>query len=63
MMTKNEQMALEALQMAYFDVCDLLNGNSYTQLGYDNKKEFLEILRDRLSETEDRLFPVIEEVA
>lgn len=62
-MTKNEQMALEALQMAYFDVCDLLNGNSYTQLGYDNKKEFLEILRDRLSETEDRLFPVIEEVA
>jgi len=60
-MTKNEQMALEALQMAYFDICDILNGNSYTELGYDNKKDCLETIRDKLAEVENRLFPITEE--
>jgi hypothetical protein len=60
-MTKNEQKALEAIQLSYFDICDLLNGNSYTELGYDNKKDFLLILRDRMAEIEERLFPVMEE--
>lgn len=55
-MTNNEAKALEALQLSYFDICDLLNGNSYTQLGYDDKKDFLLILRDRLAEVEERLF-------
>lgn len=62
-MTKNEQMALEALQMAYFDICDLLYGSTYQDLGYKNKKEFLTTIRDRLAETEDRLFPITEEAA
>ena len=62
-MTKNEQMALEALQMVYFDVCDLLYGNTYKDLGYKNNKEFLETIRDRLAETENRLFPITKEAA
>ena len=59
-MTKNEQMALEALQMAYFDICDLSYGITYRELGYDNKKECLETIRDKLAEVEDRLFPMNE---
>jgi len=60
-MTNNEQKALEAIQMVYFDICDLLYGNTYKDLGYDNKKDFLETARDKLAEAEDRLFPVTEE--
>jgi hypothetical protein len=58
MMTNNEEKALEALQIAYFDICDLLYGNTYRDLNYANKKEFLEATRDRLAEVENRLFPV-----
>ena len=61
-MTNNEAKALEAIQLSYFDICDLLNGNTYTELGYDNRKDFLLILRDRLAEIEARLFPVQEAV-
>ena len=60
-MTNNEKKALEAIQLSYFDICDILNGNSYTELGYDNKKDFLLILRDRLTEIENRLFPQLKE--
>lgn len=55
-MTNNEAKALEALQMAYFDICDLLNGSSYQELGYDNRKDCLAALRDKLAEVESRLF-------
>ena len=60
-MTNNEAKALEAIQLSYFDICDLLNGNSYTELGYDNRQDFLLIMRDRLAEVENRLFPMTEE--
>ena len=60
-MTNNEKKALEAIQLSYFDICDILNGNSYAELGYDNKKDFLLILRDRLTEIENRLFSQAEE--
>jgi hypothetical protein len=55
-MTYDERKALEAIQLSYFDICDLLNGNTYTELGYDNRKDFLLILRDRMAEVEHRLF-------
>jgi hypothetical protein len=58
MMTNNEEKALEALHIVYFDICDLLYGNTYRGLNYDSKKEFLEATRDRLAEVENRLFPV-----
>jgi hypothetical protein len=61
-MTNNEKKALEAIQLSYFDICDLLNGNNtYKSLGYDNRTDFLLILRDRLAEIENRLFPQVEE--
>jgi len=62
-MNKNQEKALEAIQLSYFDICDLLNGNTYTELGYDNKNDFLLIIRDRLAEIENRLFPQTEEQA
>lgn len=55
-MTNNEQKALEAIQIMFFDVCDLLNGDSYNALGYDNKKDFLNAMRNKLEEVEHRLF-------
>ena len=57
MMTNNEHKALVLMQQVYFDMCDVLNGNTYRDLDYENKKEFFEIQRDRLSEAEGRLFP------
>lgn len=30
----------ELVQEVYFDLVDLLNQNSYKDLGYDNKKDF-----------------------
>ncbi len=53
----SDKKALELIQQSYFDLCDLLAGNSYADIGYDSRKEFLEILRDRLAEAEERLFP------
>jgi|APCry1669189034_1035192.scaffolds.fasta_scaffold53232_2 hypothetical protein len=32
---------LTLVQEVYFDLCDVLNGNSYTELGYENRKHFL----------------------
>lgn len=56
-MTNNEQKALVLIQQSYFDVCDVLSGSSFKELGYDNKQEFLEELKARLAEVEERLFP------
>jgi hypothetical protein len=33
--------ALTLAQEVYFDLVDSMNGNTYTELGYDNKKDFL----------------------
>ena len=61
-MTKNESYALEAIQTIYFDICDMLNGSTYIELGYDNKRDFLLNTQAKLTEIENRLFPVTEEV-
>jgi hypothetical protein len=41
-------MALTSVQEIYFDLCDLLNGNSYTSLGYDNRTDCFTTMRDKL---------------
>ena len=49
------ERAKEKIQQVYFDVCDLLNGNSYKQIGYDNQKDFLLVIRDHLAQAETYL--------
>jgi hypothetical protein len=46
------ERAVEKVQQVYFDVCDLLNGNSYKQIGYDNQQDFLLVVRDHLMQAE-----------
>ncbi len=62
-MTKNEQKSLELVQQVYFDLCDIINGNTYKSLGYDTKLHFLIEQRNRLAEIENRLFPQESEAA
>jgi hypothetical protein len=40
------------VQEVYFDLCDVINGNSYTDLGYDNKLDFMLSQRDKMSRIE-----------
>lgn len=49
------ERAIEKIQQVYFDVCDLLAGNSYTEIGYDNKKDFLLVIQDHLLAAEMHL--------
>lgn len=44
---------LAEIQQCYFDVCDLLNGQSYKDIGYDSRNEMLEEFKERLSRIED----------
>jgi hypothetical protein len=44
---------LADIQQCYFDVCDLLNGQSYKAIGYDTRNEMLEDFKERLSRIED----------
>jgi hypothetical protein len=48
------------MQEVYFDICDLLAGNTYQELGYDDKKDFLLAQRDKLVQLENQLFSEIE---
>ena len=45
----------EVVTEMYFDICDLSYGQTYKDIGYDNKKEFLAIMKSRLEELENRL--------
>ena len=47
---------LTLVQEVYFDLCDVINGNSYVSLGYDNKIDFLLAQRDKLAAIENSLF-------
>jgi len=51
-MQVNIKQALENTQTLFFDVCDLLEGNTYQAIGYDDRKEFLFIAKQKLSEIE-----------
>lgn len=60
MISCTEKKALVLIQQMYFDTCDLIYGNSYKDIGYDNRKDFLLVMRDKLAEVEDRLFKGVE---
>jgi hypothetical protein len=47
-MAISDNQALTSVQEVYFDICDLLNGCSYTSLGYDNRTDCLTSMRDKL---------------
>jgi hypothetical protein len=51
------------IQEVYFDLCDVINGNSYVSLGYDNRIDFLLAQRDKLSAIENSLYPHTKEEA
>jgi hypothetical protein len=53
-MTMNKYIQ-EVVTEMYFDICDLSYGQTYKDIGYDNKKEFLAIMKSRLEELENRL--------
>ena len=44
----SDNQALTSVQEIYFDVCDLLNGCTYTSLGYDNRTDCFTSMRDKL---------------
>jgi hypothetical protein len=43
---------LTNIQEMYFDVCDLLNGESYQSVGYASRKEMLEEFQEKLARVE-----------
>ncbi len=53
---------LTLVQEVYFDLCDLLEGNSYQSIGYDNKKDFLLYQREKLLQIELHLTKQVEEI-
>jgi hypothetical protein len=48
---------LTLVQEVYFDICDLLEGNSYQSIGYENKKDFLLCQREKLLRIELAIEP------
>lgn len=50
------------VQEVYFDLCDVINGNSYKELGYDNKQDFLLSQRDKLAQIEQLLTKGVDHV-
>jgi len=44
------------IQEVYFDLCDVIAGNSYSDLGYENRIDFLLAQRDKLAAIENSLF-------
>jgi len=48
------------IQEVYFDLCDVIEGHSYKNLGYDDKKDFLLAQRDKLAQIENNLFSEVQ---
>ena len=40
------------IQEVYFDIADVIEGNTYRELGYDNRMDFLLAQRDKLARIE-----------
>ena len=59
-MTRNQELAQVLIQQVFFDVQDLLNGDTYQDLGYSTRREFLQDQAERLAEAERRLFTTTE---
>jgi hypothetical protein len=47
-----ESNTLTHIQELYFDVCDKLNGESYKDMGYENKREMLKEFKWKLERIE-----------
>ena len=47
-----EANTLTHIQEIYFDVCDQLKGESYKDMGYENKREMLEEFKWKLERIE-----------
>ena len=43
---------LTLVQEVYFDVCDILDGNSYKDISYDDEREFLQVQKEKLARIE-----------
>ena len=45
------------IQEIYFDLCDIIGGNSFKDVGYENKLDFLMAQRDKIQAIENDLYP------
>ena len=45
----------EVVTEMYFDICDITYGMSYKDVGYDNKKAFFLMLKEKMEELNYRL--------
>ena len=45
------------IQEVYFDLCDIIDGNSYKNIGYEDRLDFLLVQRDKLAQIEHALYP------
>ena len=53
---------LTLVQEMYFDVVDVINGQSYKSLGYDSQSDFLDMLKEKLQEVVDEFNRKVEEI-
>ena len=54
-MIESSKNILTTIQQMYFDVTDLINGETYKTIGYDGQKDFLKEMQKRLSDLEFNL--------
>jgi hypothetical protein len=54
-MIESSKKMITTIQQMYFDVTDLINGETYKALGYDGKKDFLKELQIKLEDLEYNL--------
>ena len=48
-----DNKTITLIQEMLFDVTDLLNGETFKQLGYENKNDFLKELKSKLEQVEN----------
>jgi hypothetical protein len=56
-----ELNTLTHIQEIYFDVCDQLRGESYKDMGYENKREMLEEFKWKLERIEQDFKQLLKE--
>jgi len=54
-MIESSKNILTTIQQMYFDVTDLINGETYKAIGYDGQKDFLKEMQRRLDDLEYNL--------
>lgn len=43
---------LTLVQEVYFDLCDIIEGQSYKDIGFDDEREFLLVQKDKMARIE-----------